>query len=130
MEQLKKSCVDEQRNVWDAWGDEDDLGWLETNYDVGYDFREVWEALDNSITEEVAAAWFDYTGDTDLTGIEEAYCGQWISDAAFVQDLVTDSGYIPDTLASFIIIDWESMAQNIMTEYFESNGHYFKLAVE
>ncbi len=54
------------------------------NYEVEDDFREAWSALDKSIPEEAVAVWFDCTGDTELTGIEEAYCGRWISDEAFV----------------------------------------------
>lgn len=54
--------------------------------------------------------------------IEEAYSGQFGSDVEFVQDLLDDLPELP----SYIHIDWERKARDIMMDYSEDNGYYFR----
>lgn len=56
---------------------------------------------------------------------EEAFCGQWDSDIDFVQDLAEDTGLIPSSVPSNWI-DWDYVAQEIMYDYFEQDGYYFR----
>jgi antirestriction protein len=63
--------------------------------------------------------------DISLSDIDEAYSGQFSSDVDFVQDLLESTGDIPD-LPAYIHIDWESTANDIMMDYSESNGYYFR----
>lgn len=52
--------------------------------------------------------------------------GEYLDDETFVQSLLEERGDIPENLLSYICIDWENTARNLMYDYFESNGHYFK----
>ena len=57
---------------------------------------------------------------------DEAYQGEWASDEEFVQELVEDCGDIPKDLPFYIHIDWEGTARDVMMDYFEIEGHYFR----
>ena len=81
----------------------------------GHD-SEVFEAvLDNFLDMDFQSA-YEY--------VNNFYYGWFNSDIDFVHWLYEDD--IPFNLPSFVCIDWESTARNIMYDYFESNGHYFK----
>ena len=82
---------------------------------------------DNNWNVEAVEAYISLgIGDDDLSDFEEAYQGQWSSDADFVQQLVEDTGDIPKDLPSYISIDWEGTARDVMMDYSEENGHYFR----
>lgn len=64
-----------------------------------------------------------------LEAFEEAYMGEWSDDIAFVQRLLEEDGTAQDCiddLPSYIHIDWESTARDIMYDYDEENGYYFR----
>lgn len=63
----------------------------------------------------------------DIQGsdIDEAYNGKFDSDADFVENLLTDCGELPK-LPHYIYIDWERTAKDIMYDYSDANGHYFR----
>ncbi|WP_419870585.1 antirestriction protein ArdA [Chryseobacterium sp. CT-SW4] len=83
--------------------------------DSEYD-SEVFEAvLDNFIGINFQTA-YEY--------INNFYHGEYANDIEFVEYLYEND--IPFNLPSFVVIDWEATARNIMYDYFESNGHYFK----
>ncbi|WP_426279157.1 hypothetical protein ACN9MN_08005 [Chryseobacterium sp. S-02] len=52
------------------------------------------------------------------------YYGEFANDIEFVEYLYEND--IPFNLPSFVVIDLEATARNIMYDYFESNGHYFR----
>jgi len=56
--------------------------------------------------------------------LEESYQGFWSSDEEFVEDLISDI-YDLD-LPHFVYIDWERTAFDVMMDYMESDGHYFR----
>lgn len=58
--------------------------------------------------------------------IDENYQGHWNSDEEFVEQLCEDIGDIPTGLASYIHIDWTATARDVMMDYCEHNGHYFR----
>ncbi len=65
--------------------------------------------------------------DCDIQGgdIDEAYNGKFDSDEDFVENLITDCGDLPK-LPNYIYIDWERTAKEVMYDYSEANGHYFR----
>jgi len=64
--------------------------------------------------------------DVQISDIDEAYQGEYKDDAEFAEQLCTDIGDIPSNLPSYIYIDWERTASDIMMDYTESNGYYFR----
>ena len=57
---------------------------------------------------------------------QEAYSGKFNNNVDFVYDLLESCGDIPKDLPSYIHIDWESTARDIMYDYSEANGYYFR----
>ena len=66
-----------------------------------------------------------YQCDIPLGDIVEAYVGAFDSDETFTQDLCKQLGEI-DNIPSYIHIDWEATARDIMMDYSEHGGHYFR----
>ncbi|MCK5608943.1 antirestriction protein ArdA [Candidatus Pacearchaeota archaeon] len=62
----------------------------------------------------------------EFENVDEAYNGAWSSDENFVQQLLEDTGCIPSDLPGYVHIDWESTARDIMMDYCEHDGHYFR----
>lgn len=93
---------------------------------------EVIEAIENSHFEmEVIEAYADCIGGTNdieelLEKVEESYTGSYDSDEDFTQELLEECGTIPKELPSYVHIDWQSTAREIMYDYSASNGHYFR----
>ncbi len=58
--------------------------------------------------------------------IQEAYSGQHESDEAFARDMADQLGtVIPDTWP-LNCIDWEYAARELMHDYSDQDGHYFR----
>lgn len=83
---------------------------------------------ENSLSEEINQAYIDNVGEEYATAdqVEEAYQGEYTSDEEFVQQLLEDTGEIPKDFPAYIHIDWEGTARDIMMDYFEENGYYFR----
>ena len=64
--------------------------------------------------------------DGSIDDARDAYSGQFDSDIDFTMELLESCGDIPKDLPSYISIDWESTARNIMFDYSEANGYYFR----
>lgn len=62
-----------------------------------------------------------------FSDIEEAYSGQYSSDENFARDMAEQLGAI-DNNAQWPndCIDWELAARELMYDYSEDNGHYFR----
>lgn len=62
--------------------------------------------------------------------IEEAYCGQFQSDEEFAQDMVDNLGVKVGRNEPLewpmYCIDWEWAARELMMDYSEESGHYFR----
>lgn len=58
--------------------------------------------------------------------VEESYNGEFESDIHFVSTILEDCGDIPQNLPSYIHIDWDKTAWNVMLDYSTSNNHYFR----
>lgn len=63
----------------------------------------------------------------DPGNIEEAYSGQYSSDVEFAQDMAEQLGSV-DKNASWpnTCIDWEYAAKELMYDYSEHDGYYFR----
>ena len=85
-----------------------------------------WLSLDDH-DRELVEAYGDCISDTPtLEDAQDAYQGYFNSDIDFVQDLLEACGDIPRDLPSYICIDWEATARNIMFDYVSSRGFYFR----
>jgi hypothetical protein len=103
-------------------GDLEDLGI--SNSDELYEFCDIFYSDNNSYEVEVFQA--AYECDIPFEDIDEMYQGQWDDDETFVMRLLEDTGMIPSDLPNFIRIDWETTAENVMDDYVEHRGHYFR----
>jgi len=86
------------------------------------------EALETTnLDEEVIDAYLSIMGGEEyIDDIEEAYQGEYKNDEDFVQELLESIGEIPKDFPVYIHIDWESTARDVMMDYSEENGHYFR----
>jgi antirestriction protein len=75
---------------------------------------------------ETCQAYLDAGLGDDLENFEEVYQGEWSCDEDFVQDLLEELGEIPRNFPSYIHIDWERTANDVMFDYTEQDGHYFR----
>lgn len=63
----------------------------------------------------------------DPDNIDEAYQGEWKSDEDFARSIAEDTGAVNnDANWPYTCIDWEWAAREIMMDYSEANGHYFR----
>lgn len=85
-----------------------------------YELEKFMELYDEDILEAARKC------DVQIEDIEEAYQGKWDSDEDFTRNLVEGCGDIPNDLPAYIHIDWEWTAKEIMMDYSESGGHYFR----
>ena len=88
--------------------------------DIGRDKLE--KLIDQYSIEAVRAA---VDCDVQLSDFEEAYQGAHDSDEDFVQQLLEDCGDVPK-MPNYIYIDLERTAHDVMMDYSESDGHYFR----
>lgn len=90
--------------------------------------------------EDLFEALNDYNGSYDLDvinagvycdiaieDIDEAYSGQYDSDENFAEDMAEQLGYINNNASwPHTCIDWERAASELMYDYTEENGYYFR----
>ena len=57
---------------------------------------------------------------------DEAYQGEYKNDEDFTMQLLEGTGTIPKDLPPYVHIDWELTARDIMMDYMEQDGHYFR----
>lgn len=83
---------------------------------------------DNSLTEEQNQAYINIVGEeyAEADEAEEAYQGEHNSDEDFVEQLLEDTGTIPSDLPSYVYIDWERTARDVMMDYSSDNDFYFR----
>lgn len=65
--------------------------------------------------------------DIQFSDVDEAYSGKFDSDEDFAQDMAEQTGSIDKNLNwPYTCIDWEQAARELMYDYSESDGHYFR----
>jgi len=57
-----------------------------------------------------------------FSDIDDTYQGRFCSDEEFTKNLLEDSIKVPN----YVWIDWGRTARDIMMDYCEDNGHYFR----
>ncbi len=93
-------------------------------------FEIINEAIDTGFDEEVFDAFIeiDYTNEPFkfMEAINEAYYGEFESDEEFAEQFYEELGEINHMghLANYI--DWEAVAYDLMFDYTEEDGHYFR----
>lgn len=92
------------------------------------------EAIENaSYDTEVYAAFNNYHSIDNYDDVNqfieacgEAYQGEYDSDKEFVEQLLTETGCIPENMPNYVHIDWESTARDVMMDYHTDSNHYFR----
>lgn len=81
----------------------------------------------NDLPEEVYLEYIEYTNDKNLDNFEENYNGYFSSDEEFAQDMAEQLGMI-DNNATWPnnCIDWKQASYELMFDYYEIDGHYFR----
>ena len=79
-----------------------------------------------SIPEDVALEYINETGDDELSDLDEAYEGEYDSDKDFAMQMADNLGV--ERLRSWPgnYIDWEMATRDLMMDYTEIQGHYFR----
>ena len=67
-------------------------------------------------------------GDDDLSDFEESYVGKYKNDVDFAQEMAEETGAMGDKTLSWPLgcIDWEWAARELMMDYSEQDGCYFR----
>lgn len=97
----------------------------------GEDFNNFAEEVERShLDADVFAAYIKGSGwdiSNAVSSCEEAYSGEFSSDEEFAEDMADQLGLI-DSATSWPqnCIDWEMAAKELMHDYFEQDGYYFR----
>jgi antirestriction protein len=92
-----------------------------------------WVAEHGNLDEDAYAGYADNLGEDLLevedwaTDAEDAYAGEFYNDEEFAESLIEeteDLNDVPDIIRNNI--NWEGLAIDVMQDYFEVNGHYFR----
>lgn len=97
-------------------------------YSESYINSDLWEwlALDDN-EKDILEAYLECFGyDGTIEEAMDAYVGQYNSDIDFTMEWLEMCGDIPKDLPSIIHIDWEATARDLMMDFNESNGFYFR----
>lgn len=86
-------------------------------------------AEENNLSEEINQAYIDNVGEEYATAgqVEEAYHGEYKNDKDFAMEMADQLGLIDDDIQwPYTCIDWEHAANELMYDYFEVDGYYFR----
>lgn len=86
-------------------------------------------AEENSLTVEQNQAYINIVGEEYATAedAEEAYQGHYESDEDFAQEIADQLGSVDKNLVwPQTCIDWEQAAEELMHDYSEDGGYYFR----
>lgn len=89
--------------------------------------RAALESTNTGIPEKVVIEYINETGDEELKDLEEAFSGEFDDDKDFAMDMADQLGSVPNNVQwPLTCIDWEFAARELMTDYFEIEGYYFR----
>lgn len=86
-------------------------------------------AEENGLDVEINQAYIDNVGEeyAKAEDCQEAYQGQYKNDVDFAQEMAEECGSIENNPKwPYTCIDWEFAAKELMYDYFEVNGYYFR----
>lgn len=75
---------------------------------------------------EACKAYLDLFGSEDLSSFEEAFEGKFYSDEEFAQEMHANVNGTKTGDWPFNCIDWELAARELMYDYTEQDGFYFR----
>lgn len=76
---------------------------------------------------EAVKAYVSVMGTDDLSDFQESYAGDFMDDRDFARDVAESMGAINDDLEwPHTCIDWEQAARELMQDYSEEGGYYFR----
>lgn len=80
------------------------------------------------IPAHIARKYADETGDADLSDLQEAYSGHFLSDKDFAMETADQlcSINLEDQPWPQYCIDWDFAARELMMDYTAIDGHYFR----
>ena len=136
-DELKEALLEKFDSEKDE-DDETDVGINDINFVVSHwgeaedyknlqDLEKVFDINNSNINADIEVISAGVECGISVDSIDEAYQGEANSDEDFVQELLESTGDIPSSLPSYVHIDWESTARDIMMDYSETNGHYFRM---
>ncbi|MFA5299495.1 MAG: hypothetical protein WC389_15000, partial [Lutibacter sp.] len=65
--------------------------------------------------------------DVQFSDIDEAYNGHFSNDEDFAYQMADELGYLDDKKSwPYTCIDWEQAAKELMYDYSENGGYYFR----
>lgn len=82
--------------------------------------------IDDNQLDACTAYLSNFNDDTDLVDFGEAYQGEYKDDEDFTMQSLEDIGVIPKDLPQYIHINWITTAEEVMYDYFEVDGYYFR----
>jgi len=96
-----------------------------TESDIDDDLFELVHSLDEDEAESYAAYRKNFDG--SWADCQDSYSGSYESDEAFAEDMAEQCGdYTRQVSWPYTCIDWEWAARELMYDYIEENGHYFR----
>ena len=92
------------------------------------DLLEAWSDETDDDRRKAMGEYLDDMGADDLSDFDEAYQGQFDSGAAFAEHTADELGEVPESIASWIVIDWEaSWDRGLRHDYhITDSGHVFR----
>jgi len=88
-------------------------------------FRLLWQLDDDELA--MFEAYRKVVSDGTFRDAADAYMGRWDSDIYFAQELADDLGCTNKTDSwPYTCIDWKMAARDLMLDYFEQDGYYFR----
>lgn len=137
MDSVRDACIDKLKSEYPELEDEDDfdedqivtfIDEYDSDIPESYQSeKDVWEFAEafaecNQKVEVVEAAL--YLG---VSNIDDAYAGEFSDDEEFAQDYAEGVGAIDrDAKWPMNHIDWEAAASDLMQDYSEHKGYYFR----
>ena len=86
-------------------------------------------AEDNNLSEEINQAYINIVGEeyADADQAEEAYAGEYGSDKDFARELAEECGELDANPSwPYTCINWEQASREIMYDYSDDSGYYFR----
>ena len=90
-----------------------------------YLYFDEYRAAVKDFDQETVDAFLEEFDLMDVEHLQDAYYGQYDSEAEFAENFVTDMGYAQHDMPYWIAIDWEETWDNLSYDYTFSNGYIF-----
>lgn len=138
LEDIQDLCrvIDTKRDLEDLLEEEGEYTecaeqyWSEDNDIIDYDlFKAKYDLVETGADADAIDAYIDLgTGDDDLSSFEESYIGKYNSDEDFAREMANETCSVDLKNLPWPqnCIDWEFAAKELMYDYSESNGYYFR----